>query len=118
MKGHLGLQSFDAIFFLPPVAGLAHAIRIKCKQIARRKRAFNAIKGHAFHDADRHPLAGEGMPIGVMEGVPFDSIERALSPGDLFAFYSDGVSEARNRRKEEYGVERLQAQMTLHRALI
>ena len=58
--------------------------------------------------------AEEGMPIGVMEGVPFMSLERTLKDGDVFAFYSDGVSEARNRKKEEYGIERLQKMLALH----
>ena len=58
---------------------------------------------------------GEGMPIGVMEGVPFSNLEYALRPGDVFAFYTDGISEARNRKKEEYGIERLQKMISLHR---
>ncbi len=60
--------------------------------------------------------AGEGMPIGVMEGIPFGTVERPLKPGDIFAFYSDGVSEARNRKKDEYGIERLQSELVRHRA--
>jgi serine phosphatase RsbU (regulator of sigma subunit) len=57
----------------------------------------------------------EGMPIGVMEGVSFSNLERGIADGDCFALYSDGVSEARNRRKDEYGVETLQAQMARRR---
>ncbi len=59
---------------------------------------------------------GDGMPIGVMEGIPFGILERPLAPGDIFAFYSDGVSEARNRKKDEYGIERLQSELVKHRA--
>ncbi len=59
--------------------------------------------------------AEEGMPIGVMEGIPFANLSRELKRGDLFSFYSDGVSEARNRKKEEYGIERLQKTLAIHR---
>jgi hypothetical protein len=52
-----------------------------------------------------------GMPIGVMEGVPFANIEVAIAPGQSFALYSDGISEARNRKKDEFGVEELQKVM-------
>jgi len=51
---------------------------------------------------------GEGMPIGVMEGVSFSNTEKEIREGDCFAFYSDGVSEARNKKKEEYGIETLE----------
>ncbi len=49
-----------------------------------------------------------GMPIGVLDGVTFDKFEMEIKPGDCFALYSDGVSEARNRKKEEFGIETLQ----------
>ncbi len=52
-----------------------------------------------------------GMPIGVMEGVEFANVERPILPGECFAFYSDGISEARNRKKEEFSIEALQRVM-------
>ncbi len=55
-------------------------------------------------------LSGEeGMPIGVMPGVLFANLEKKIRPGDCFAFYSDGVSEARDRKKQEFGIEALEA---------
>ncbi len=51
--------------------------------------------------------AEEGMPIGVMPDVPFNVSEWPLKNGDCFMFYSDGISEARNTRKEEYGADTL-----------
>ncbi len=51
----------------------------------------------------------EGMPIGVMTPALFSSLPVSAEEGDCLAFYSDGVSEARNRKKEEFGVEALQA---------
>lgn len=48
-----------------------------------------------------------GPPIGVMCGAEYSSIEVPLHEGDCFAFYSDGVTEARNRKKEEFGADAL-----------
>ena len=44
-----------------------------------------------------------GMPIGVIEGTAFSTYERALKAGERYAFYTDGITEARNKRKEELG---------------
>ena len=59
----------------------------------------------------------EGMPIGVLSGVSFSNIEVPIGEGDCFAFYSDGVSEARNRKKEEYSVETLQKVISRYKVL-
>ena len=59
--------------------------------------------------------AESGMPIGVMEGVGFANYECPLRAGECYAFYSDGISEARNRKKEEYGVEQLEKALRVHR---
>lgn len=56
-----------------------------------------------------------GMPIGVMEGVGFSNFECPILPGECFAFYSDGISEARNKKKDEFTVEALQQVMMTHR---
>lgn len=61
--------------------------------------------------------AEEGMPIGVLADVSFSNLERPLRAGDIFAFYSDGVTEARNRKKEEYSVETMQKVMRENRHL-
>jgi sigma-B regulation protein RsbU (phosphoserine phosphatase) len=43
-----------------------------------------------------------GVPLGSFFGVTYDEVTRPLSAGDVFAFCSDGVSEAMNRRGEEF----------------
>lgn len=48
-----------------------------------------------------------GMALAIMDGVEFSKQEVSLKPGDLFVLYTDGVTEARNARKEEFGVDRL-----------
>jgi sigma-B regulation protein RsbU (phosphoserine phosphatase) len=53
----------------------------------------------------------EGLPIGVMEGTTFSKSEYPIKSGDCFVLYSDGISEARNLKEEEYGVKALQQQI-------
>ena len=61
----------------------------------------------------------KGLALGLENGVIFDQVleEKVISikPGDLVAFYTDGFSEARNLRLEEYGEERLAQTLWLHR---
>jgi CHASE2 domain-containing sensor protein len=49
----------------------------------------------------------KGMPLGLMPNVDFNEKEFSLASGDILAFYTDGVSEARNLKKEEYGFTRI-----------
>ena len=48
-----------------------------------------------------------GMALGIMDSVEFIKEEILMSPGDVFVLYSDGVTEARNPKKEEFTEERL-----------
>lgn len=50
----------------------------------------------------------DGMPIGIMEDVEYKQAKVKLSRGDIIALYTDGVTEMRNKEKEEYGLQRLQ----------
>lgn len=52
-----------------------------------------------------------GPPIGVIPGAEYSNIEAPLETGDCFAFYSDGVSEARDRKKMEFGAETLRSKI-------
>ncbi len=48
-----------------------------------------------------------GMALGVMDGIEFHKNRITVNPGDVFVLYSDGVTETRNMRKEEFGDTRL-----------
>lgn len=48
-----------------------------------------------------------GIPLGILENSQYSSATVTLQPGDWIAMFSDGVVEAENARKEEYGEERL-----------
>lgn len=52
-------------------------------------------------------LHGDNLPLGVREGEIYDQISASFESGDLFFFYSDGITEARNEAGELFGVERL-----------
>ncbi|OGC09066.1 hypothetical protein A2V82_12685 [candidate division KSB1 bacterium RBG_16_48_16] len=48
-----------------------------------------------------------GLFLGGLE-VPYEMEEIALDTGDVLVFFTDGVTEAWNRKQDEYGDERLQ----------
>ena len=52
-----------------------------------------------------------GVPIGVMEGYPYEVMTRTIEPGETCVIYTDGVSEAMNPENQLYGVDRLRELM-------
>ena len=52
-------------------------------------------------------LQGVNMPLGFPEQDPIRQIAMPFDSGDMFFFYSDGLTEARNPDGEFYGEERL-----------
>lgn len=55
-----------------------------------------------------HPLEEGGLILGVMPTmIPYEVGYATLNPGDALTIYTDGVSEAMNINREEYGDERL-----------
>jgi len=63
----------------------------------------------------KHLDSEGGMPIGLMPGVDFGNTSVDLRPGDVFVMYTDGISEARNRKTEDYEIERLRRAVTVNR---
>ena len=51
-------------------------------------------------------IAVGGLPLGTFDPSSYDEAQLVLEPGDLYLFFTDGVSEAWNG-SEAYGVERL-----------
>jgi phosphoserine phosphatase RsbU/P len=60
---------------------------------------------------------GDNLPLGIREGEIFDQTRMTFSSGDLFLFFSDGLTELRNPAGESYGTDRLAASVVTHRAL-
>jgi sigma-B regulation protein RsbU (phosphoserine phosphatase) len=50
-----------------------------------------------------------GVPLGSFSGSSYDEITLDLKAGDMFVFFSDGVSEANDVAMREFGVERVLA---------
>jgi sigma-B regulation protein RsbU (phosphoserine phosphatase) len=53
-------------------------------------------------------LHGNNLPLGIREGEIYDQISVPFEPGDLFLFYSDGVTEARSSTGKLFGPQRLE----------
>ena len=51
----------------------------------------------------------DGLALGVMPGYDYGQHSVTIEPGSTLVLYTDGVTEAMNGAKEEFGVERLQA---------
>lgn len=48
-----------------------------------------------------------GFCLGMFPAVPYEIKEARLNPGDMAVFYTDGITEIRNKDNEEYGEKRL-----------
>jgi serine phosphatase RsbU (regulator of sigma subunit) len=53
-----------------------------------------------MEDATGRDLAG--LPLGVAEGIPYDSSSISLDPGDVIILFTDGVTEAKNKQEVEF----------------
>ena len=54
-------------------------------------------------------LWATGVPLGMMPGTCYEEYETVLAPGESLLFYSDGLVEAHNQRREMFGFARLQS---------
>jgi serine phosphatase RsbU (regulator of sigma subunit) len=52
-------------------------------------------------------LAGEGLPLGVMEDAVYKEFEKKISSGQIILIGTDGIKEAVNTHGEMFGNERL-----------
>jgi phosphoserine phosphatase RsbU/P len=59
-------------------------------------------------------LLGENLPLGVSEREIYEEISVPVESGDVLVFYSDGLTETRNRDGELFGIERLAECVRLH----
>ena len=54
-------------------------------------------------------LSSSGFPIGLLPNAVYEERVRQLSPGDRLFLITDGVVEAENERKEQFGMRRFLA---------
>jgi phosphoserine phosphatase RsbU/P len=62
-------------------------------------------------------LSVGSMAAGVVAGAPYPESECRLRPGDVLALFTDGLTDARNTRGEEFGIERLTDLLSKNRHL-
>jgi sigma-B regulation protein RsbU (phosphoserine phosphatase) len=60
---------------------------------------------------------GNSLPLGIREGEIFDQVTVPFETGDLFLFYSDGVTDLRNGGGELFGFDRLADSVRTNRGL-
>jgi sigma-B regulation protein RsbU (phosphoserine phosphatase) len=60
-------------------------------------------------DGAIEPVEATGLPVGLFHDSHYAAVRTHLSAGDSLILYTDGLTEARNRDGDEYGVERLMA---------
>ena len=97
-----------------PSSGYAEALHAEGARFEDRRagelRLSNSGLPYPLHyssDTRRcQPIEVAGVPLGALDGSTYEDRELKLRPGDVFVFYSDGVSEA-SRHGEDYGTERL-----------
>ncbi|MBX9679576.1 MAG: SpoIIE family protein phosphatase [Gemmataceae bacterium] len=46
-----------------------------------------------------------GLPLGIAEGIPYESADFDLQPGDVTLIVTDGVTEAQNKLEKEFGMD-------------
>ncbi len=66
------------------------------------------------HAENVSELRATGMPLGMMPGSYYEEFEVAVAPGENLLFYSDGLVEAHNAKREMFGFPML---MTLRKRL-
>lgn len=59
-------------------------------------------------------LHGEGLPIGIEASASYETKRSTLDGGDVLVMYTDGIVEAKNEARDEFGWERLEEVVTGH----
>jgi sigma-B regulation protein RsbU (phosphoserine phosphatase) len=63
------------------------------------------------------PADKNGMIVGLMDGAVYQTASHTIAPGEGLMIYTDGVTEAMDRREDFYGEERLEALLVQHGAM-
>jgi sigma-B regulation protein RsbU (phosphoserine phosphatase) len=57
----------------------------------------------------------DGLPIGIERDAHYETRRYTLEPNDVLLMYTDGIVEAKNHERLEYGRPQLEAVLTRHR---
>ena len=66
------------------------------------------------HEGHAHMLEAAGLPLGMFEDVSHDEVTIHAKPGDVFAFFSDGIVDASNSKDEPFGRSRVEHVIAKH----
>ena len=115
------LQSVNRLFY-ENTAENAYATLFYSEFDDRTCRLRYANCGHlpgllVSSDGTVQRLSSTAAVLGLFPEWPCSTAELQLRPGDLFAIYTDGITEATDHRDEEFGEERLLDVMTRARDL-
>lgn len=82
------------------------------KTLRFARAGHNPLIVHKNGSTKTEMILPKGLAIGLESGGLFantiEEVEIPIEQGDVFIFYTDGVSESQNRNGEEFGEERLQ----------
>ena len=107
--GMLNERLNDALCRSSSVARYATAFLADFDPETRRMTYSNAghLPGLVIRGAETIRCEEGGLPIGLFEGIQYETGSLTLAPGDLLALFTDGVSEAPAPDGEEFGADRL-----------
>lgn len=69
-----------------------------------------------LRDRDIFTLEERGMPLGMMPGQEYGEASIQLDPADTILFYTDGLVEAHDSKREMYGPDRIKQILSQHHA--
>src|SRR5215218_7309222 len=69
---------------------------------------------YLHRNGDAEELRARGMPLGLMPGMEYEEKEIELDVGESALFYSDGLVEAHDPKREMFGFPRLRALIAEH----
>ena len=62
---------------------------------------------HVYREAkdEFEVIDNNNLPLAITDDTPYESMDFKVQKGDIITVFSDGVNEARNEKKDEYGFE-------------
>jgi predicted ester cyclase len=69
---------------------------------------------YLHHDGEAKELRARGMPLGLMSSMGYEELELVLEAGESVLFYSDGLVEAHDPKRQMFGFPRLRALVAEH----
>ena len=101
-------ESVDKRIFATMIYGILDTTK---KEFLFVRAGHNALIIKRSHEQESDMLIPQGIGLGLSNGAFFekysDEIKLSLNSGDTLLLYTDGISEARNTDREEFGEDRL-----------